>query len=137
MARGDCVIDPEAADAGVGVGQREAIVGEVMGEKRGIEIQAVIIGFGPVDPGREVLGPQLIARDFGGAIEIRAVQRQAVIARNQAVCLVEVAPQFIDIARFARIVAGGHDAAAEPALRVLEAADIVPLPAMQADGHGL
>ena len=97
----------------------------------------MIVGFGPIDPGCEVLRLEFVARDLGHTVEIGTVQRQAVIARDQTVGFVEIAAQFVDIGGFAGIIAGRHDAAAEPALGVFESADIIALPAVQANRHGL
>jgi hypothetical protein len=42
-------------------------------------------------------------------------------------------PEFIGRAGFAGIVSSRHNTAAQASVRVLKAADIVPLPAVQAD----
>ena len=64
------------------------------------------------------------------------MQSQAVAAGYETVSLVEVGAQLVDIASLARVIAGGHDAAAQAAQGVFETRHIIALPAVQADGHG-
>jgi len=54
-ATGDAVLDPELADAGIRVREREAAVGERVRKARGVEIYSKAAGLGPVDPTLEVL----------------------------------------------------------------------------------
>ena len=57
-------------------------------------------------------------------------------AGNEAVSQVQILPQLVRVARFAGIIAGGHNAAAQASVRIFKAADIIPLPAVQADRQG-
>jgi hypothetical protein len=62
------------------------------------------------------------------------MQVHPVFPGNQAERLFEIFAQFISRARLPRIVARGLDAAARKPLAVLEAAHVVPLPAMKGNG---
>ena len=134
LARGDAVLDPEVADAGVGLRQGEAARRLRMREAGRVEVQAVLVGLGPIDPVREMLRAQLVAIDLAAAgFGVHGVQVQAMLARDQAVDLVEIAAQLVGGARLAGIVARGRDAAAQLAADVLEAAHVIALPAVQAE----
>ena len=64
---------------------------------------------------------------------IDRVQVQAMAARDQAVCHVQVAAQLVGGARFARIVARGGDTPAQLGVGGLETAHVIALPAVQAE----
>ena len=133
-ARGDAVVDPELADGRIGAGEREARRGLRVREARRVEVDAVVVGPGPVAPGGEVLGPQLVAVDaLAAGLGVHGVQVEAMRAGEQLVDLVEVGAQLVGRARLAGVVSGGRDAARERLARVLEAADVVALPAVQAE----
>ena len=55
------------------------------------------------------------------------------LARNEAIGQVEVAAQLGGVARLARIVPGGRDAARQCGVRRFEAGHVVALPAVQAE----
>ncbi len=131
---GDAVLDPEAAHVGVGAGQGEAVLRERVREAGRVEVHAAPGRLRPVDPAGEVLGAELVALDLLAArLGVDRVQVQAVRAGDERVGLVEVRAQLVGVARLARIVARGRDPAGELAAGVLEAADVVALPAVQAD----
>ncbi len=77
-----------------------------------------------------------VALDWGVGFEVDGVQVEAVCAGQQAVDHVQVAAQFVGVAGFAGVVAGGGDAAGERAAGVLEAAHVIALPAVQGEGDG-
>jgi hypothetical protein len=88
-----------------------------MGEISGIEIEADLAGFGPVDPGLEMSGFELIAIDFrGGGLGIRGVKIEAMAARNQRERFIRIGAQFIGRAGLAGIVARDREPAAEAVL---------------------
>ncbi len=118
----------------IGMRQREVVFRLGMREAGRIEVEAVLIRLRPVDPRAEMFRLQFVAIDLAPAgFRIHRVQIQAMLARQQAVHLIEIAAQLIGRARLAGIVARGRDAAAEAAVEILEAAHIVALPAVQAD----
>jgi hypothetical protein len=104
-----------------------------VGEAARVEINAVIVFLSPGQPAGKVIGFDFIARHLAVRFQIHGVQVEAVPARNEAVGPVEILAQLDRRAGFARVVAGGHDAAAQPAIRVFETTDIIALPAVQAD----
>ena len=55
-------------------------------------------------------------------------------AGNQSERLIQVSAKFIRRAGFAGIISRGHDAAGEGTAEILEAADVVTLPAVKRDG---
>src|SRR5262249_52590155 len=65
---------------------------------------------------------------------VDGVQVDAVPAGDQVQRLVQVGAQLVGVARLAGVVAGGLDAAAGQADVVLEAPDVVALPAVQGNG---
>src|SRR4029453_7580737 len=83
-------------------------------------------------------GRQFVARSglFHAEIGIEGMKVQPVSARNQRKRLVDVLPQLLEGAGFARIVAGGLDAAsAECSASGFKAANVIALPAVQGDGN--
>ena len=82
----------------------------------------------------KVLGLERIALDLAAAgLGVAGVEVQAVRAGQERQRLVQVGPQLVGRAGLAGIVAGDRQAAAELLARVLETADVVPLPAVQRD----
>ena len=132
FAAGDAVADPELADGLVGVRERGVVGGLRVREIRRVEVQADAERLGPVDPAREVLGPDLVAIDLRAAeLAVEGVEVEAVAARDERERLVGVGAQFVRRAGGSRVVAGGREAAAEFAAELLEAAHVVALPAVQ------
>src|SRR4051794_29699478 len=129
------MFDPKLPDAFIAAAQGEAVRGFGMREKRAIEIQAETALFGPIHPGGEMFGAERIALD-GLAVRFRVngVEIAAMFAGDKLQGLVDIGAQFVGIACFSRIIAGGLDAAAGQAQIVLETADVVSLPAMERDG---
>ena len=131
-AAGDAVLDPEAANALVGVGQGEAAGGLRVREKRGVEVHAEPAGLGPVKPPREVLRPQFVALDaLAVSLGVDRMEVQAVRAGNQAEGLIQVRPKLIRVSGLAGVVARGRQSAAGLSARALEAGYVVSLPAVQ------
>ena len=123
--------------AGVGVGQREAVGRQRVGEIRGVEVQADPPGLRPVDPALEMLGLERIALDLPAAgLGVAGVQIQAVRAGNERQGLVQVAAQLVGRAGLAGIIAGDGQAAAQLLADCLKPADVVALPAVQRDRDG-
>ena len=82
-----------------------------------------------------MLGPKLVALDLLAAgLGVAGVEVQAVRAGDQREGLVEVGAQFVGRAGLAGIVARDRQAAADRLAGVLEAADVVALPAVERDG---
>jgi hypothetical protein len=133
----DPVLDPEVADALVGVGEREVVGGLRVREVRRVEVEADAQRLRPVDPAGEVLGPDLVAID-GLSLElaVEGVEVQAMAAGDERERLLCVGAQLVRGTGGAGVVPGGGNAAGELAAEVLEAPDVVALPAVQRHGHG-
>jgi hypothetical protein len=83
-AAGDAVLDPEAADALVAMGQGPAVGRPGMGEVRRVEVQADPPAARPLDPAPEVFRPQLVALDLPPAgLGIAGVQVQPMRAGDE------------------------------------------------------
>ena len=129
------MLDPELPDGGVRVRQREAAVGERVGEAGGVEIHPEAAGLGPVDPALEMLHGVGVALDLAAAqVRVAGVEIDPVPARDERQRLLEVGAQLFDRAGLARIIAGGLDAAAgEHRVGLFKTAHVVALPAMEGD----
>jgi hypothetical protein len=86
------VVDPKAADARVVMGQREAVGGIGVGEKRGIKIHPDPQRLGPIDPRPKMgrLDPVALDRPTV-AVEVHRVEVQPVLAGDQTKNLLQVA----------------------------------------------
>ena len=127
------VLDPELADALVGIGQRErAALG--MGEGRGVEVEQRARLLAPIDPRLEILHGDFVAiHSLALEIAVDLVQIEAVAAGDEALGLEHVGTQLVDVAGGAGKVAGGLDAAAHVAGQHLEAVYVVGLPAVHGE----
>jgi len=129
---GHAVLDPKAANAGVGMGQREAIGGLGMSEVGRIEVQSQLPLLRPADPAAEVLRCEGIPLDAPAArLGITGVQAEAMGAGYERQRLLEIGAQLVGRAGFAGKVARDSQAAAQPAPAFSKAAHVVALPAMQ------
>jgi len=129
------MLDPEAADAFVAAGQREAVGRLGVREEGGIEVDADPQPSGPVDPPLEVgrLDPVAVDRP-GVALQVHGVQVEPVPARNEAIGRLQIATKLVGGSGLSGIGAGGHDSpVGEPRL-ALEPAHVVALPAVHRDG---
>src|SRR5262249_9506517 len=132
LAAGDAVVHPEAAHALVATAQGEAVRCLRVREEGAVEVEPEPPRPRPVDPAGEVLGSESVALDRPAArLGVDGVQVEAVPAGDQAQGFFQVAAQLVGVARLAGVVAGRLDAAAGQAEVVLEAADVVALPAVQ------
>ena len=128
------VLDPEIADLLVRAGKGEAVFRVGMGEERGVEVQANLAIFGPIDPLGKILGRVSVAVDLLAVqLRIAGVQAELFAARDQADGLVDVRAQFIAVARAAGVVARCGDAAGRAAAHAFQADDVVALPAVHGD----
>ena len=128
------MLDPEPADARVAMGQSEAVRRLGMGKESGVEVQADAQFGRPVHPALEMRGADLVPLHRPAAVlQVDGVQVEAVPAGNEAKGLLRIGPQLVGIACPAGIIAGGQDAAAAQAGRVLEPAHVVSLPAIQGE----
>ncbi len=136
MSAGDAVFDPKLADAWVGMGEGKAIVGEGMGEKTGVEVEAEFAFPTPIDPALKMCDGVGVAVDFGSLeIGIQGMQIKPVSAGDEGIGLVEIGSQLLQGACFAGVIAGGLNATAgERGIGFFKAADIVSLPAMEGNG---
>ncbi len=138
LAAGDSVLDPEIADAFIGVSQGEAVGRFGMRKIRLVEVHSQAVGLGPIDPTLEVAGLDFVTVDeFSAVVEIGSVQTQPVLAGNHAERFLDVGAKLADGAGLARIIAGGLNASARE-LRAgsFEAAHVVSLPTVQGNRNG-
>ena len=63
LPAGSAVLDPEATHALVWVRESEPVFGKRMGEEGRVEVDAQAGLAGPIDPAREMLGPDFVAID--------------------------------------------------------------------------
>ena len=116
------------------LGKREAVGRLRVREEGRVEIHADLLALGPIDPALEMLRLDLVAIDAAAAeLAVEGVQVEAVLAGDQREGLVQVGAKFLGRAGLAGIVARDREAAAEFFARVLEAADVVALPAVERD----
>ena len=135
LAAGDAVLDPEAANALVRMGERQPVGRLGVAVAGGIEIDPQSLGLRPVDPALYCLGSSgcdpPCARPFRRTSS--AGSRDA--CRARATTPVVVGPQFLGRAGLAGVVAGNRQAAAHFHVQVLEARVVIALPAVQRDGN--
>ena len=129
------MLDPELPDPLVGMGERETAGRLGVGKAGGIEIEPHSPLLRPLDPGLEVGRFNLVAINLlPGKLAIEGMQVEPVAAGDEGEGHIEIGPQFIRRAGLARIIARHGQSAAEFLARMLKAADIVPLPAMERNG---
>ena len=132
LAADDAVVDPELADGRIRVGQRQAVGRSGVGEVGGVEVHAHALRLGPVDPPLEVRRLEGVALDLlSPGLGIAGMEVEPVSAGNQSQSLVHVGSELVGRTGPARIVAGNRQAPAQLGAGVLEAADIIALPAVQ------
>ena len=128
------MLNPEAANALVGGGERASASDLRVREESGVEVEADLVLLRPVDPVREVLRHYGVAVDeFAAAkLGVAGVKGDAVLAGDVGEHLLHVGAEFVGVARLAGVVAGDGEAVAEAGgfAQMLEAADIVALPAL-------
>ena len=131
----DAVVDPELAGGLIGAAQRYSPNDLGVGEKGRVKVEANLDGPGPGNPVLELLDAELVAIHLPPAhLGVAGMEVEAVAAGNGRKGLLEVRPQFVRRAGFAGVVTGNGQSAAKLLPGVLEAADIIPLPAMNGDG---
>src|SRR5437899_5686371 len=83
-----------------------------------------------------MFGLQLVPSNaFPTSLRVRRVQTQAMLAGDKRERLFKVAAELVRRASFSRIIAGDSESSAKGAVRILEAADVVTLPAMKRNGN--
>ena len=128
------MLDPELADALVGMGERESTSRFGMREERRVEVQAQAARLGPIDPTREMFGRQFVPLDgLAPSLSIHRMQIDAMRAGDQRQRLGQIAAEFIAVASLTGVVPGRGQTAVQLAAAGFESAAIVALPAM--DGH--
>ena len=126
------VLNPEVADALVGVRQRQAAALR-MRERGRVEVQHHVVFLGPLHPALEVLHFHLVAVDkLSAEVTVDFVQVQAVVAGQQRLHKLDVLSHLVDVAGAAGIVACGLNATTE-GIVALEAHHVVCLPAVERD----
>ena len=136
LPRPPAVLDPELPDALVGMRERETVGSLGMGEAGRVEVEPHAAALRPGDPVRKVTRLDLVAIDLLSAeLAVEGVQVEPVLSRDDRQGRVEVGAEFVGGAGAAGIVAGDGQAAADHAPLVLEATDVVPLPAVERHGN--
>ena len=136
LAAGDAMANPEVAHVLVRRGDGQALLDHGMAEQRGVEVDAEAVLLSPSHPRLEVLVLDLVAVDPGvlvGEDGIAGMQVDALLAGDEAARLLEVGRQLLEGAGAARVVARGHDAAGGRIVLLVEAHDVVALPAVDGD----
>jgi hypothetical protein len=129
------VLDPEIANALVGVSQGESVRRLRVREQCGIEIQPEVVGLRPVNPTLKVLGFDFVSLyELATVVQVAGVEIQAVPPWNQAESLLDVTAKLIDGPGLPRVVAGRLNASTgEFGAGGFKPSHIVPLPAMERD----
>ena len=130
--------DPEIAHVLFGAGNGKAFLYQRMAEQGGVEVDAKAILLCPGYPGLEVLVLELVTINpgvFFGEDSVACVQVDALLARDQACCLLEVCHELFGGSCAARIVARGHDATGScVVVALVEADNVIALPAVHGNG---
>ena len=138
LAAGDAVTDPEITHVLFGAGNGKAFLYQRVAEQGGVEVDAEAVLLCPGYPGLEVLVLELVAINPGvflGEDGVARVQVDALLAGDQACCLLEVGHELFGGGGAARVVARGHDATGSCVIvALIEADNIVALPAVHGDG---
>ena len=130
------VLNPELSVGFVGGRQREAVRRVGMREISRIEVQRQLVFAGEVHPVGELLGGVRVAVDLLAVqLGVAGVQVQLFLSGNHRNGLQEILAQLFAVARAARIVAGGLNAAGRAAAFALAAHNVVALPAVHGDGE--
>ncbi|MOA29249.1 hypothetical protein D3C78_1502530 [compost metagenome] len=77
-----------------------------------------------------------VTGDWRIRLQIDRVQVQAFWARDQRQSLFQIGPQLFGVACFARVVAGGLNAAGQGAFRIFEPGHVISLPAVHRHWQG-
>ena len=102
---------PEHADFLIGIGKRERIRRQLMGEEGGVEINPQIILLRKIDPRVKMAGFELIpVHLFAAGHGIAGVQIDALFAGDEADGLFEIHHELFGGTGLAGIVAGGLNA---------------------------
>ena len=129
------MIDPELADTGVSVAERVAVDGHRVREERGVEVDARPVVSGPVDPTLKMTRFERVALDaLPSGLGIDGVKVEPMTAGDQGKSLLQIRTQLVGRSRFARIIARDGQPPAQGQTRVLEASNIIPLPAVERHG---
>ena len=91
-AAGAAVVYPELPDMFVAACQGKAVVGQLMRKKRRVEVQAVVVGFGPLEPARKMLRLYLVARYLFIGLQINRMKVESVRTGDEAVSFVQILP---------------------------------------------
>ena len=106
--------DPELADAGIGVRQRDVVGGEGVREIRRVEVEANLQPARPVDPFGEVPRVDGVAVDaLAAEVAIEGLQVEAMPSGDQREGLFGVGTELLRRARLAPLVDGRGQPAAE------------------------
>ncbi len=104
-----------------------------MGETGSVEIDLQVVAQGPFGPAAEVLRLDGVAVDGPAAeLAVHGVEVDPVSAGDESEGLLEVGPELLDRTRLAGVGSRHLEAAAGQAgILLFEAADVIPLPAVE------
>src|SRR5580658_5372095 len=102
----------------------------------GVEIETETVLLRPGNPVRKMPWLDLVAIHFlATKFAVECVQIQAMLARDERECLVDVGTEFVWRAGFAGMIARDGESVAECAANIFKAANVIALPALQRDGN--
>src|SRR5262249_45762511 len=91
LAASNAMLDPKTPDAFITATEREAAVRFGMRKEGAVEIEPQAVLFRPIYPCREMRRTELIALDgFSVRLRINCVQIEAMLARNEPECLLQI-----------------------------------------------
>ena len=125
------VLDPEVANLGIGIRERQ-ITRLGVRERRRVEVELHVVGLGPIDPALEVARLYLVTiYELITEVAIDLVQVQAVLTRNERSGLQHILTQLVDVAGTTRVVTRSLNTTRQGTGLGLEADYVVSLPAVQ------
>src|ERR1035437_6099255 len=130
------MLDPELSNAFIRVRQREAIGGFWMREAGRVEVEAESVFLRPRNPVLEMLRRNFVAVNFLAAeLAVERVQIQTMFSGSERIRFFQIGAKFVRRARFAGIISGGDESAAQRAAEIFKSAHVIALPAVQRDGN--
>lgn len=136
-ATGDAVVDPELANGAIGMAERKVLRAPWMRKAGGVEIEPKILLSRPVNPTLEMRRLDGITLHAPFGFEIDSVKIEAMPAGNERKRNFKIGTEFRRSACTARIIARGLDPARQIGIGILEAENIVTLPALDRNRNGI
>ena len=129
LAAGLAVVDPELADGGIWMGQRQAMVQFRMRIERGGDVESDLVRLRPIQPAAVVVQRETVAIHAGEhLVHLMGLQTDTMLAGDQLQRHFQIGAQFVRIPCAARIVARHLAAARQGMVRLFKPFDIIALP---------